>query len=76
MFDRIKYITETVVGSGKYRKEFNDRVIDELRHLESIESEIEELRDEVETLDALRAAGVDNWEGFDFAMEIKNEGEI
>ena len=33
------------------------------------------LLDDSATLDALDAAGVDNWEGYDVAMKIKN-GEM
>lgn len=31
----------------------------------------EELRDEAQTLHALQAAGVDNWEGYDVAMSSR-----
>lgn len=37
--------------------------------------EYEELLDNQRLLEALRAAGVDNWSGWDFAIEIYNEGE-
>ena len=36
---------------------------------------LEELLDEVKFLEALRAAGVDNWDGYDYALEIyRDEG--
>jgi hypothetical protein len=34
-----------------------------------------ELTDAEATLNALEAAGVDNWEGYDHAMDILNETE-
>lgn len=34
-------------------------------------SRYDELVEAEEKLDALRAAGVDNWEGYDYAMESK-----
>ena len=34
---------------------------------------IEELEDAEDKLDALEKAGVDNWQGYDNAMEIYNE---
>lgn len=37
--------------------------------------ELEELREEQRLLDALRAAGVDNWDGWDYALEILEETE-
>ena len=40
--------------------------------------EYEELLDYKECLECLEAAGVDNWEGYDYAMEMYNrecEGE-
>lgn len=33
----------------------------------------EEVCDEVNFLNALRAAGVDNWDGYDYAVEIYND---
>lgn len=35
----------------------------------------DELVDDSRLLDALRAAGVDNWDGWDYAIEIYNEEE-
>lgn len=36
-------------------------------------SVLEELKKDQRLLDALQAAGVDNWEGWDAAMDILNE---
>lgn len=36
--------------------------------------EYEELLDDVLFLDSLRAAGVDNWEGYEYAVDSYNEG--
>lgn len=35
--------------------------------------EYDKLVDEKKFLDALRGAGVDNWDGFDYALELYNE---
>ena len=35
----------------------------------------DEILDDVRFLNALRAAGVDNWDGYDYALEIYNEEE-
>lgn len=43
--------------------------------VEKLKEEIKELEDEVEVLDCLRAAGVDNWEGYSDAMEMVEEGD-
>lgn len=37
--------------------------------------EYDSLIEDSEFLEALRAAGVDNWEGYDFAIEILDENE-
>jgi hypothetical protein len=37
--------------------------------------QIAEMREDVDTLKALRSAGVDSWEGYDFAMELRGERE-
>jgi len=35
---------------------------------------IEGMREDVDFLECLRAAGVDNWDGFDYAAEMFHEG--
>lgn len=35
----------------------------------------EQLLEYEKKLDALEGAGVDNWAGYDYAMELLNEGE-
>ena len=37
--------------------------------------EYEELLDSQKMLNALESAGVDNWEGYDFAMELYRDEE-
>ena len=37
--------------------------------------EYDQLQEDSRFLDCLRAAGVDNWEGYDYAFEILNEEE-
>lgn len=39
------------------------------------EAEFTELVEARDKLQALEAAGVDNWDGYDFAMELLNEEE-
>lgn len=39
-------------------------------------SEYDSLLDDLELLNALRAAGVDNWEGYDEACRIYRNGDI
>lgn len=38
------------------------------------EEEYDRMIEELDFLDALRAAGVDNWEGLEIAIEIFKEG--
>ena len=40
--------------------------------LQGIVNTLEEADDELEFLDALRAAGVDNWSGYDYAVDLLN----
>lgn len=72
------------------RKSWNDEVVsmtaeawsETLKNIKELEDRIEELEqiladyeEDVEFLDALRSAGVDNWDGYDVACEIhKVEG--
>lgn len=42
-------------------------------NLQLTEEELEEIRKDRLKLRALEAAGVDNWEGYDYAMEIYKE---
>ncbi|MBS7457682.1 hypothetical protein [Coralloluteibacterium stylophorae] len=37
--------------------------------------EYEELLEDQRFIEALRAAGVDNWDGYDYALEIFQEGQ-
>jgi hypothetical protein len=39
------------------------------------EAEYNKLTDARDKLQALEAAGVDNWDGYDYAMEILNDEE-
>jgi phage pi2 protein 07 len=38
--------------------------------------EYDKLKEKRDLLDALEAAGVDNWDGYDYAMEILNKKEV
>lgn len=40
--------------------------------LQGIVETLEEADDELEFLEALRAAGVDNWQGYDYAVDLLN----
>lgn len=42
---------------------------------ERLRARVAELEDDAATLSALRAAGVDNWDGYDYAMELRRERE-
>lgn len=71
-------------------KSWNDEVVsmtaeawnETLKNIKELEDRIEELEqiladyeEDVEFLEALRSAGVDNWDGYDVACEIyKGEG--
>ncbi|WFZ78549.1 hypothetical protein MQM1_067 [Aeromonas phage vB_AsaP_MQM1] len=38
-----------------------------------LESHIDDAEDDAEWLSALESAGVDNWEGYEFALDIRRE---
>jgi len=65
MFIEERGIADAAIDAG------DPEVDEQVAALKDGLAEIERLEEDVETLDALRAAGVDNWEGFDFAMDIK-----
>lgn len=59
-----------------------DRIIELLLSTNTTYKEIEEIKDYLKELEedrdllyALQAAGVDNWSGYDFAMQIYHEEE-
>ncbi len=43
--------------------------------VELTEAEYEDLREDAAFLDALRSAGVDNWDGYDYACSLFNGEE-
>lgn len=43
--------------------------------LEQLRARVAELEEDAATLSALRSAGVDNWDGYAFAMELAAERE-
>ncbi|KKK87181.1 hypothetical protein LCGC14_2755790 [marine sediment metagenome] len=54
--------------------ENNHKTIDELqKQLAVSRDENNHLKEREQLLNALEAAGVDNWEGYDVAMDILNE---
>lgn len=42
--------------------------------LQGIVNTLEEADEELEFLEALRAAGVDNWSGYEYAVDLLNGG--
>lgn len=59
----------------KYSKDFIKRV-NKLKDAITISQErYDELIKDSDFLNALRVAGVDNWDGYDFAIDILNENE-
>lgn len=51
-----------------------ERLIDDLRNYTLLSNErLDELHDSEHFLYCLQAAGVDNWEGYDIANEIRRE---
>ena len=44
--------------------------MDTIETIEITRAEYEQLKDDAKFLAALRAAGVDNWNGYDYAMEL------
>ena len=63
-------------------KNIYDRIIELLLSTNATYEEIEEIRDYLKELEedrdllySLQAAGVDNWSGYDFAIQIYHEEE-
>lgn len=50
-----------------------DEIDVSIKTIEKLEAENKKLRERDRWLDALEAAGVDNWEGYDKALEILRE---
>ena len=46
------------------------------RFVTLVRSEYEEMQARVRFLECLQAAGVDNWDGYDYAQEMVNDGEL
>lgn len=44
-------------------------------HIKALNDKIESLMDDSKLLDCLRACGVDNWGGWDEAIDMYNDGE-
>ena len=42
-------------------------------NLETLAAEVQALEEDAKFLSALRAAGVDNWDGYDYAFDILEE---
>jgi len=41
-----------------------------------LQSEYDQLKEDVKFMRALEAAGVDNWDGYSYALELLREGEL
>lgn len=46
-----------------------------LAEVDRLWTEVEQLQEDSAKLNALEVAGVDNWDGYSYAMEILDEGE-
>lgn len=70
MFDTIEELVSEAIADGGYDKEFTEALEAELKKLGDVGSRLYELEEDSMLLNALIAAGVDNWEGYSHAQEI------
>lgn len=75
MFNTIEELVSEAIADGGYDKEYIEALEVELEKLDSVGSRLYELEEDSELLNALRAAGVDNWEGYSYAYELMGEEE-
>lgn len=76
MIDRVIQQFEeinTVLKGNNPELSLLDLVSDFQESLDDLKEEFIEIRDEANLLECLRNAGVDNWEGWDFAMDEYHE---
>lgn len=58
--------------SSILKKYIEGNDVEMTEELQGIVNTLEEADDELEFLEALRAAGVDNWEGYEYAVDLLN----
>lgn len=70
------------IKDAKYEDEYNGSDVIEVESLDTSKDVIlismaryDELAEDSDFLNALQAAGVDNWEGYGFAQDMMEEGE-
>lgn len=62
-------------NDGVHAEILNDKNIETKKAITISEEEYESLLDDREMLHCLQACGVDNWQGYDDAMQMMNEDE-
>lgn len=73
-YDIMRLIEEEVKADIHFDLSGQDRVADSIMsYIEGLKSKIAELEDDADLLSCLRAAGVDNWDGYDYAIELYEE---
>lgn len=75
MFNTIEELVTEAIADGGYDAEFTEALKAELEKLDSVGSRLLELEEDSMLLNALTAAGVDNWEGYSYAQELMWEEE-
>lgn len=58
--------------SSILKKYIEGNDVEMTEELQGIVNTLEEADEELEFLEALRAAGVDNWEGYEYAVDLLN----
>ena len=58
--------------SSILKKYIEGNDVEMTEELQGIVNTLEEADEELELLEALRAAGVDNWEGYEYAVDLLN----
>lgn len=57
-----------------YRGKTQSCLADAVKRIEQLEAELRTAKEGLEFLDALMKAGVDNWSGYDYAIDILEGG--
>jgi hypothetical protein len=69
----------SIIDAGKvvddYIAELKKKISDLEAQLLQQNAQLEKCDDDICFLECLRAAGVDNWEGYDEALRMMNDGE-
>ena len=75
MFEKIIKAIDEIIAIGKLTPEEEDELRVEVAELSKFEMEYEYLLEQVEFLNCLEAAGVDNWSGYGDAQQMMEEDE-